>query len=70
MSWPDDKFNVYLSALGLPATKENQVPLDGFGAWQLAQDCTQRVAITEVVIIVDNDDTVCFHWKEGKVLFP
>lgn len=66
----DDKFDVYLSAMGLPATKENSIPLGGLEAWQLAQDCIQRVAITEVLILFCTEDAVCFHWKDGKVLFP
>ena len=66
----DDKFDVYLSAMGLPATKENKIPLGSFDAWQLAQSCIQRVAITKVAIICCSDDTICFHWENGKVLFP
>jgi hypothetical protein len=66
----DDKFNVFLSAMGLPATKENLIPLGAYDAWQLAQSCTQRVAITEVVMVFCDDDAICFHWKDGKVLFP
>lgn len=66
----DDKFDVYLSAMGLPATKENSLPLGAVDAWQLAQNCIQRVAITKVVIVFCADDTVCFHWENGKVLFP
>jgi hypothetical protein len=65
-----NKFDVYLSALGLPATKENRVPLCALDAWYLAQTCIQRVAITDVLIVFCQDDCVCFHWKDGKVLFP
>lgn len=66
----DDKFDIYLSAMGLPATKENTMPLGGAEAFELAQCCLKRVAITDVVIICCADDTVCYHWKNGKVLFP
>jgi hypothetical protein len=65
-----DKFDVYLSAMGLPETKENVMPLSGFDALQLARRCTERVAITKVTIVCCRDDTICFHWEDGKVLFP
>jgi hypothetical protein len=63
-------FNVYVSAMGLPPTKENDKPLDGHAAVVLAFALTKRVAVTEVTIIDRLTDTICFHWKEGNLIFP
>jgi hypothetical protein len=63
-------FNVYVSAMGLPPTKENDKPLDGRNAVALAFELTKRVAVTEVTIIDRLTDTICFHWKEGNLIFP
>lgn len=71
MNQDNDKFNVYVGAMGVdPITKENSTPLGASEAVKLAVDCTRRVAMTEVRIVCVNDDTIAFQWKEGTVLFP
>lgn len=64
------RFDIYLGAMGLDLTKENPIPLGALEAWALFQDCMRRVAITEVLIIHVQTDTITVHWKEGKLLFP
>jgi hypothetical protein len=64
------KFDVYIGVLGLRPTKENTIPLDALGAWQLYQHCTNRVGVTEVFILHIQSDTISLHYKDGKLLFP